>query len=453
MNGVKVMCKNELIFEENFDQITGDEFADEDNYRYLNSSIWKREIKIPLDPDYEFCVYHKLEKSLKVKDGILEIIPSLLDESYGENITYFGRLQLAECSGLLSDECYRKATAYNIIPPVISARLMTKQSFTFRYGKIEIRAKLPEGDWLYPEMWLQPKYSTYGVGYSSGRVILGMARGNENLIDSRPNTKRDFSSRQLEFGLRTGPIGNVTEEKVIKEKQIGIWTEDFNVFTTIWNKNGFVFKVNDEVVGRVRQSQSNEQVNNMAPYDLEFYLMLGVGVGGMRVFPDETRSGYYEKPWKNVGAKAMLRFWQAKDQWLSSWKRGNKYKTSLKVDYVRVCCIASVVLIRNHRKNPLPTLNLADNTMISKGNFTDQKRVLTHFTTEPVQQELDRHVKDKSSVDTPLRTIDIKKGRTRDLTFMKKNNFPEIPPSFYTDDKKQKKAKIIVIKSTNRNNS
>lgn len=50
MNGVKVMCKNELIFEENFDQITGDEFADEDNYRYLNSSIWKREIKIPLDP-------------------------------------------------------------------------------------------------------------------------------------------------------------------------------------------------------------------------------------------------------------------------------------------------------------------------------------------------------------------------------------------------------------------
>ncbi|KAK0163783.1 hypothetical protein PV328_002477 [Microctonus aethiopoides] len=269
MNGVKVMCKNELIFEENFDQITGDEFADEDNYRYLNSSIWKREIKIPLDPDYEFCVYHKLEKSLKVKDGILEIIPSLLDESYGENITYFGRLQLAECSGLLSDECYRKATAYNIIPPVISARLMTKQSFTFRYGKIEIRAKLPEGDWLYPEMWLQPKYSTYGVGYSSGRVILGMARGNENLIDSRPNTKRDFSSRQLEFGLRTGPIGNVTEEKVIKEKQIGIWTEDFNVFTTIWNKNGFVFKVNDEVVGRVRQSQSNEQVNNMAPYDLE----------------------------------------------------------------------------------------------------------------------------------------------------------------------------------------
>lgn len=119
-------------------------------------------------------------------------------------------------------------------------------------------------------MWLQPKYTTYGVGYSSGRVILGMARGNENLIDLRPNTKRDFSSRQLEFGLRTGPIGNVTEEKVIKEKQIGTWTEDFNVFTTIWNKNGFVFKVNDEVVGRLRQqSQSNEQVNNIAPYDLE----------------------------------------------------------------------------------------------------------------------------------------------------------------------------------------
>lgn len=54
------------------------------------------------------------------------------------------------CTSNIPAECTRKAMSYNILPPIISARLSTKESFYFRYGKIEIRAKFPEGDWLYP---------------------------------------------------------------------------------------------------------------------------------------------------------------------------------------------------------------------------------------------------------------------------------------------------------------
>lgn len=51
VNGNKIKCKNELIFEENFNRLSVDnDYAEEDNYEYLNSSVWKREIKIPLDP-------------------------------------------------------------------------------------------------------------------------------------------------------------------------------------------------------------------------------------------------------------------------------------------------------------------------------------------------------------------------------------------------------------------
>ncbi|XP_057338016.1 beta-1,3-glucan-binding protein-like [Microplitis mediator] len=339
VNGIKVKCKNELILEENFNRIAVDEYyAEEDNYIYLNSSLWKKEIKIPLDPDYEFCVYHKLEKGLRVENGFLKIIPSLLEDSYGENITYFGRLQLADCTGILPGECSRQATGFHILPPVLSRRLTTKDSFSFRYGKIEIRAKFPEGDWIYPEMWLAPKYTTSGVGYASGRIILGMARGNEGLIKN-DGSLEDYSSNILEFGLRTGPLGtsgNVTEEKVTKRSNSGPWTRGFHTYTTIWNPDGFIFKVDGELVGQLRSSRQSEDQNRMAPYDLEFYLMLGVGVGGIRVFPDGTRTGNYEKPWKNVGAKAMLRFWQAKDQWLPSWKRENARKTAFEVDYIKV---------------------------------------------------------------------------------------------------------------------
>jgi beta-glucanase (GH16 family) len=41
-------------------------------------------------------------------------------------------------------------TSKTIIPPVRSARLTTKGKKNIRYGKIEVVAKLPAGDWLWP---------------------------------------------------------------------------------------------------------------------------------------------------------------------------------------------------------------------------------------------------------------------------------------------------------------
>lgn len=36
------------------------------------------------------------------------------------------------------------------IPPIASARLKTAHRFSFRYGRIEIRAKMSGGDWHWP---------------------------------------------------------------------------------------------------------------------------------------------------------------------------------------------------------------------------------------------------------------------------------------------------------------
>lgn len=44
----------------------------------------------------------------------------------------------------------KKGTHSNIISPVVSARLRTAGTFSFKYGKVEIRAKMPTGDWLWP---------------------------------------------------------------------------------------------------------------------------------------------------------------------------------------------------------------------------------------------------------------------------------------------------------------
>lgn len=318
----------QLIFDEPFDA--------------LNKSIWNHEVKAPLSPDYEFCVYHNDQHTFlaKIDDGKLRIKPVMLEDIYGEGITTYGSLIVSECTSIVPAECSRRATSFNILPPVLSSRLTTKGSFSFQYGKIEIKAKFPEGDWLYPEMWLEPKYNAYGAGYSSGRVILGLACGNDNLINM--STGDIFDSRRLDCGFRIAASTGVENHFVSKiEKETARrWTKGFHVYTTIWNSNGFQFLVDGEEIGKLSPAPTGwmygTNFDKMAPFDQEFYITIGLGVGGVRVFPDGTTSSGYKKPWRNISAKAMLQFWQAKSKWLSSWKRENGEKTALEIDYIKV---------------------------------------------------------------------------------------------------------------------
>ncbi|XP_014468635.1 PREDICTED: beta-1,3-glucan-binding protein-like isoform X2 [Dinoponera quadriceps] len=321
----------------------GGQLLFEDDFDTLNESLWAREIKMPLSPDYEFSVYHNENHQMLVRNvrGQLLLRPIILEDSYGENATAYGRLRLNGCTSNNDLECTRRALSYSILPPIISARLTTKNSFAFRYGKIEVRAKFPHGDWLYPEMWLEPKYSTYGQHYMSGRVLLGQTRGNDYLVDAS-DPSMIYDNRRLDFGVRVGASPHIQEKLVSKINAFGPrWSQDFHVFTTLWGNNGFTFSVDGEKVGYVRPGPMGwvpgaYQGKNTAPFDQEFYITLGVGTGGVRVFPDGTKSEERPKPWSNMDPKSMLRFWNAREQWLPSWRRNNGEKTTFVIDYIRV---------------------------------------------------------------------------------------------------------------------
>ncbi|XP_076296603.1 beta-1,3-glucan-binding protein [Lasioglossum baleicum] len=312
-----------------------------EDFDSLQESVWERDIRIPLGPDYEFCTYHSERNPafLQIHNGKLRFKPLILEDQYGDRATAFGRMKVSGCTSLIPEECERNATAFSILPPVLSSRLTTKKSFNFRYGKIEIRAKFPQGDWLYPEMYLQPLSNVHGYGYLSGRVILGLARGNDDLVDR--NRNRTFDSRKLDFGVRFGTSTHVDEYIVDKIKEFGPkWTEDFHVYTTVWNRNGFTFSVDDEKVGQLSPESDgwlhNCSYDKMAPFDQQFHISIGLGVGGIRVFPDAVESSNHKKPWRNIGAKAMLQFWQAKDDWLPTWRKNDSIMTNFEIDYIRV---------------------------------------------------------------------------------------------------------------------
>ncbi|XP_020282318.1 beta-1,3-glucan-binding protein-like isoform X2 [Pseudomyrmex gracilis] len=261
----------------------------EDNFNFLNESLWKREIKMPLEPDYEFCVYHNDNhpQLVRLNKGRLIIKPILLEDNYGENATTYGRIQLSGCTSTVDIECSRKAMSFSILPPVISARFTTREQFALQYGKIEIRAKFPEGDWLYPEMWLEPRYSMYGSNYASGRVLLGLARGNENLVNAS-DVSKIYDTRRLDFGIKLGASPNVREILVSKVHEHGTqWTRNFHTYTTIWTSDGFTFLVDGEEVGRVTPDgkgwlTGSNADRKAAPFDQETTSTYCTGVPPLR---------------------------------------------------------------------------------------------------------------------------------------------------------------------------
>jgi hypothetical protein len=103
------------------------------------------------------------------------------------------------------------STAGTLINPVQSVRISTllsargsaaneaanggKGKGSLRYGKVEVRAKMPRGDWvgvlrllfifvdtarvqLWPAIWLLPVNSTYGSWPRSGEIDMVESRGN-----------------------------------------------------------------------------------------------------------------------------------------------------------------------------------------------------------------------------------------------------------------------------------
>ena len=86
---------------------------------------------------------------------MLFLKPTLTADVLGEanimsGFTYdlWGSQYNADCTGNAFSGCLRSSGGGSIINPIQSARIRTAESFSFRYGRVEVVAKLPRGDWV-----------------------------------------------------------------------------------------------------------------------------------------------------------------------------------------------------------------------------------------------------------------------------------------------------------------
>jgi hypothetical protein len=119
-----------------------------------------------------------------VEDNVLYLAPTLtsevLDKASIENGHTVNLTVAGTCTSDNVDDCARSSNSSTreIINPVQSARLNTKISKSIRYGKVEVEARMPAGDWIWPAIWMMPRDNIYGewpnrfvrIGFSIERL-------------------------------------------------------------------------------------------------------------------------------------------------------------------------------------------------------------------------------------------------------------------------------------------
>ncbi|KAL0822274.1 hypothetical protein ABMA28_004389 [Loxostege sticticalis] len=329
-------CAGQTIFEDTFDS--------------LRSDLWQIEQYIPINhPEYPFVSYQRLSPNgpVSVSGGYLHIMPMLQQTLPGFNndSIYLGSLDLFSGCTASAEACFRQATGADILPPVASGRV-TSSAFAFTYGTVHVRAKLPQGDWIYPEILLEPFLKKYGsFSYASGVIKIASARGNADLRagPDEYGNKVLYGGPVMDFQCRWQLLTN----KMLTDGKK--WGDDFHEYSVTWTPDQISLSVDGEQWARVDASRALRERfpqrcalprsllakgTNLAPFDDHFYLTLGVAVGGISEFRDDIYSGDKVKPWRDYGRKAMLSFWEDIGSWRPTWSQ-----PELIVDYVKVVAL------------------------------------------------------------------------------------------------------------------
>ena len=270
----------------------------------------------------------------------LNIKATLQDAQLLEQDTIINLLDEGRCTSDKWKDCVASTNTTtgnsSVVNPVVSGRINTKGRASIKYGRVEVTAQLPAGDWLWPAIWMMPEKDTYGEWPASGEIDIMESRGNNwtyaqggnNIMSSalhwgpdaahdgwwRTNNKRQALRTTYSSGFNT--YGLEWSDKYlftyVNSRLLQVMYTNFD--EPLWQRGNFAAAAGDN--GTFLRDPWSETGRKNTPFDHRFYLILNVAVGGRNGWFEDTQSG---KPWLDVSDNAAKDFWQARDQWLPTW--------------------------------------------------------------------------------------------------------------------------------------
>ncbi|KAB5562727.1 beta-1,3-glucan-binding protein [Coniochaeta sp. 2T2.1] len=306
----------------------------------FNTDIWTKEVQVGGFGNGEFEWTTGGDENVYVDGGVLVIKPTVTDDVMIKKDTVIDLIADGTCTGTGVEACIAvtNTTAGNssIVPPTKSGRINTKKGATIQYGRVEVTAKLPEGDWLWPAIWMMPVTDTYGAWPASGEIDIAEARGNNYTYEQGGN---NIVSSAMHWG--PDPSNDAWYRTNVKRQALHTtYSAGFNTFGLEWSQKYLFTYVNSRLLqvlytnfdqplwqrGNFPTSTANgtritdlwsQTGRPQTPFDKPFYLILNVAVGGTNGWFEDNKSG---KPWLDASPNAKKDFYDARDEWLPTWK-------------------------------------------------------------------------------------------------------------------------------------
>ncbi|GGD66097.1 glycoside hydrolase family 16 protein [Croceicoccus mobilis] len=161
--------------------------------------------------------------------------------------------------------------------PFTSARLTTRDRAAWRYGRIEVRAELPQGQGTWPAIWMLPESGAYGRWAASGEIDILEAVNLGTKCADCPTGKEDTVLGTLHFGGFPPENAHKGEEIHYPEVLLG-----FHTFAIEWSEGRIEWFVD----GKSYQVQTAgdwytpASDDPLSPFDRRFHLILNLAIGG-----------------------------------------------------------------------------------------------------------------------------------------------------------------------------
>ncbi|MBP0905403.1 glycerophosphodiester phosphodiesterase family protein [Mariniflexile gromovii] len=145
-----------------------------------------------------------------------------------------------------------------------SARLKTDGLASWKYGRIEVKAKLPKGVGLWPAIWM----------LGENRKQVGWPESGEIDIMEHVGFNPDSIFGTIHTKAYNHMIGTERGKKIFIDKPY----DTFHVFALEWTPEKMDFILDDVVYNQI---ENEHKTTAEWPFDQKFHLILNVSVGGM----------------------------------------------------------------------------------------------------------------------------------------------------------------------------
>lgn len=155
-----------------------------------------------------------------------------------------------------------------------SGRLRTKNKADWKYGRFEIRAKLPAGQGTWPAIWMLPTEDAYGGWAASGEIDIMEA------VNLKVGGERRIHGT-LHFG-GNWPDNVYSGEPYLLPNQANP-ADDFHTYAVEWEEGEIRWYVDgDHFATQTSEGWYSSNALNQAhaPFDQAFHLILNLAVGG-----------------------------------------------------------------------------------------------------------------------------------------------------------------------------